>query len=158
MEISITKRQSNDHIISCKRKDGSVTWMHGSPFFVIHDICHYAVETVLGFKNSFYGMLAEGTNISDFELPKDQRTFELNDEALLTEAIVNLLTIEFSQGQFEDFTDELSRSEDSEINKQFLAELRAGKLVEIRDQFNSLMERWKQLDNGDKLILEFNES
>ena len=105
MEISFTRNGINNHIISCRRMDGTVTWMQIDSFFIIHDLCHYAVESILELNNAFYGMLASGTAITDFELPKEKRTFRLTEEAIFTEQIVNLLTIEYSQGPMEDFLD-----------------------------------------------------
>src|SRR5205809_153857 len=110
MEISFTKRGEEDHIISCKRKDGTTTWMHSSSFFVQHDLCHYAVETVLGLRNAFYGMLADGTDITDFELPKEERNIALSTEALLAEHLVNILMIDRNQGRIEDITEQLKNS------------------------------------------------
>ena len=68
---------------------------------------HYAVETTLHFKNAFFGMLAGGISISDFELPKDQRPFAYSEEALVAESIVNLLSMERLLGPTENFNEAL---------------------------------------------------
>ena len=93
MEILFSKTASEDHIFSCKRKDGSVTWKHVSAFFMLHDLCHYAVETTLPLKNGFFGMVAAGTDISDFDLPKEQWKFQLTDEAIFADTS-NINTLE----------------------------------------------------------------
>lgn len=155
MEINFTKKPGSEHIISCKRIDGSVTWMKSSSFFVTHDICHYAVETTLRLKKAFYGMLAGGTSINDFELPKEQRTFELTDEALLAEHLVNLLVIEYNQGRVENFADTIRTS--YEIKDEVLAELKNGGTDKIRDYFRSLMEKWNGIKVEETLQLEFAE-
>ena len=103
MEISFTKRGDDQNIISCKRKDGSVTWMHSSRFFIMHDLIHYSVETVLNLKTAFYGMLAAGTDIKDFDVPRERRTILFSDEAIFAEQTVNLLGIEHTQGRIENF-------------------------------------------------------
>jgi hypothetical protein len=64
-----------------------------------HDLCHFAVEITLQFKNGFYGLIDRGFNISDFELPRNERPLELIPanlplEAQQTEFIVNLLQTE----------------------------------------------------------------
>jgi hypothetical protein len=37
--------------------------------FPAHDLTHYAVETVLGYRHGFYGLLADGWEIADFTPP-----------------------------------------------------------------------------------------
>lgn len=39
------------------------------PVFPIHDLTHYAVETVLGYERGFYGLLAAGWEFGDFSAP-----------------------------------------------------------------------------------------
>jgi len=71
MEILLTKgARGNEHVLACKRKNASTTWKHVSPFFIMHDICHYAVETVIPFHDAFLGMIKKGADITEFELPK----------------------------------------------------------------------------------------
>ncbi len=81
MEIIFTKHANNSNHISCKREDGSTTWMKCTDFFIRHDLMHFALETTFNFKNAFYGMIAGGISISDFNLPKEERTFIISDEA-----------------------------------------------------------------------------
>jgi hypothetical protein len=154
MEISFVKKKEGKHIISCRRKGGTETWTHITPFFVLHDLCHYAVETNLKMKSAFYGMLAAGTSISDFELPKEQRPFELTDEALLAEHLVNLLTIEHSQGKLNNFTEMFSASY-KRPGEDFLSMLKHGKLEEIRKDFQQLADRWNALEEESVLKLDF---
>jgi hypothetical protein len=156
MEISFTKEKNSTNIISCKRKDGTVTWMHSDSFFITHDLCHYAVESVLAFKKGFYGMLASGTDIKDFELPKDKRTFQLTDEAIFTEQVVNLLTIEYNQGRPENFFSILKDACSKDAIPLILPEIMQEDLDEIRYKFDTLMNQWHLLpeDQTMKLIFE----
>ena len=101
MEILFTKTGLDEDVLSCKRKDGTVTWTHVSRFFILHDLCHYVVEDSLLLKKAFFGMLANGTDITEFELPKDQRRIELTSEALFAENLVNLLVIDYTQGRMD---------------------------------------------------------
>src|SRR5258706_3726725 len=59
--------------LSCTRADGTVTWQRTgaaqAAFFARHDLTHYAVETVLGHKLGFYGLLASGWELTDFGEP-----------------------------------------------------------------------------------------
>lgn len=155
MEISFTKNRDNGHIFSCRRKNGTITWKQGSSFFALHDICHYAVETNLVLRNAFYGMLAGGIDITDFELPAGQRPFELTGEAIFAEHIVNLLGIEFNQGRIDNFNDLLGES--LKRNNLLPVIIDSAKLEQIRTDIHELMNKWAHLGEGDSLTLIFNE-
>jgi len=68
LRVRFSKRSDGVVTLQCVRKDGSVTWQrhdkHGV-FFSFHDLSHFAVETVLGFRQGFYGLLADGWDITD---------------------------------------------------------------------------------------------
>src|SRR6266571_3914122 len=61
--IRIKKKSDGSAALSCLRADGSVTWQRQDGqqgrFFPLHDLTHYAVETVLGHTRGFYGLVAE---------------------------------------------------------------------------------------------------
>ena len=78
MTIAFSKKENKQHTLTCTRTDGSQTWMQVSDFFVAHDLMHYATETVLQYKDAFYGMLNRGINITDFEKPKSERTISFS--------------------------------------------------------------------------------
>jgi hypothetical protein len=52
-------------------------------------------------KKAFFGMQANGTDITEFELPKDQRRIELTSEALFAEHLVNLFMVDYTQGRMD---------------------------------------------------------
>ena len=153
MEILFTKNISGDHILSCKRKNGSVSWKHVSSFFIIHDLCHFAVETLMPLKKAFYGMVAAGTDISDFDLPKDQRKFELTEEALFAEQLVNMLTIEYSQGRMENFIEIFTSINDAGSNKALPIDDIL--LEKTRNLFNQLIQKWNSLKDSETMTLSF---
>jgi hypothetical protein len=121
----------------------------------VHDLCHYAVETALKMKHAFYGMLDAGTNISDFELPKDERTFQLTDEALLAEQMVNLLTIEYNQGEIQNFTESLKEIYSQNRNDINMPAINEKQVAVIRNSFESLANQWHGLSEGESLLLSF---
>jgi hypothetical protein len=51
------------------RADGSATWQRQTDrhaaFFALHDLTHFAVETTLGYRRGFFGLIAEGWEIDD---------------------------------------------------------------------------------------------
>lgn len=155
MEVKITRNRNGHGMLHCTRPDGSATWLPLSPFFVLHDLCHYAVETTLGFTKAFYGMLAAGTDIRQFELPKEQRPFELSPEALQAEQIVNLLVIEYAQGRMDDLLDQLAAVNELNASRQEPAVLDIAQLELIRERFNALAEKWQALPENESLVLNF---
>lgn len=154
MEILLIKGASgNEHVLSCKRKDGSMTWKHVSPFFIMHDICHYAVETVIPFHEAFFGMIKKGTDITEFELPKEERSIALGAEALLTEHLVNLLVIEYTQGEMDNFLEILKAT--YEIDDKTIDLITEKKLNEIRIAYYGLMKKWNDLPERKTMTLIF---
>src|SRR3989475_12063198 len=73
MLIRIKKKTDGSAALSCVRDDGSVTWQRQEGiqgrFFPLHDLTHYAVETVLGHRRGFYGLVAAGWDLTDFGQP-----------------------------------------------------------------------------------------
>jgi hypothetical protein len=68
LRIQFTKRADGSVILRCVRRDGSATWERRDKhalFFSFHDLIHLAVETSLGFRQGFYGLLADGWDIAD---------------------------------------------------------------------------------------------
>jgi hypothetical protein len=67
--IQMTKRSDGGGVLRCVRADGSATWQkqesRHAQFFALHDLTHFAVESALGFKRGFYGLIAEGWDIED---------------------------------------------------------------------------------------------
>ena len=154
MEISFIKSENDQHIISCKRKDGSVTWMHNSRFFIMHDLIHYSVETTLNLRTAFYGMLSSGTDIRDFNVPKERRTVQLSNEAIFAEQMVNLLGIEHTQGRIENFIQLLMDACRKDAIK-ILPDLKETDLNKIRISVEQLMQQWNDLIPGETIILIF---
>ena len=73
LTVRIKKKTDGGAALSCTRTDGSVTWQPQNgklgAFFPLHDLTHFAVESVLGFESAFYGLVSKGWDISRFEQP-----------------------------------------------------------------------------------------
>ena len=97
--MRILFKKGRDKItLSCIRADGSRTWSDLQEGTVFHDLAHYIVEKKFEFTQAFYGLIKQGFNIGDFELPAQQRPQKLMpknlpEEALVTEHLVNLLQV-----------------------------------------------------------------
>src|SRR3954454_15515463 len=70
LHLRFKKSHDGATALSCTRADGTVTWQRQpaahAAFFVRHDLTHYAVETVLGYRLGFYGLVAAGGDFRDF--------------------------------------------------------------------------------------------
>jgi len=69
VRVQITKKADGSGVLRCVRDDGSVTWQkqtdRHAAYFALHDLTHFAVETMLGSRRGFFGLIAEGWEIED---------------------------------------------------------------------------------------------
>jgi len=67
--ITITRRTDGGAVLRCVRADGTETWQHQrgrqAAFFPLHDLTHLSVESTLGYRRGFFGLIAEGWDIED---------------------------------------------------------------------------------------------
>jgi hypothetical protein len=96
LKIRLKRRSDGSAALTCEREDGSVTWQRqeGSlgMVFPSHDLTHYAVETALGYEHGFFGLVADGWDLSDFASPWSRGPIPA--EALEVELIVGLLDMQ----------------------------------------------------------------
>lgn len=152
MTIQIRKGRDGPASLTCVRNDGTRTWSRVHPFFPVHDLTHYAVETVFGFTEAFFGLLASGWSLDDFaprvSLPHDAR---------LAESIVGVLDLERAQPRpygAEEFNELLSVS----LHGQGLDSFRAvtdAELAQVRELRARLAGAWAALDLGATLEIPF---
>ena len=155
MKIIFKKHDHDNHSLQCIRNDHSTSWMNGNNFFILHDLMHYAVEKILQLKKGFYGIVNSGIDMRDFELPKEQRKFQMTEEALFSESVVNLLTIEYNQGNFEAFNAVLGDT--YQINNYSFScrSITENEHKEIQNSFHKLITKWNTLNHNQILELEF---
>jgi len=69
LRITITRRTDGSTVLHCIRSDGSETFQHQrgrrAAFFPLHDLTHLSVESILGFRRGFFGLIADGWDIED---------------------------------------------------------------------------------------------
>ena len=159
LTIRIKKNPDGRSSLTCTRADGTTTWQSmknaQAAFFPRHDLTHYAVETVLGHRNGFYGLVAAGWDLSDFGTPWPRG--RIPDEAALSEMMVRFLDLERASG-------ELARAED--INQrlaEFCVEhdlpaprpLTDDDLWRIRQKRGELFAKWEAVKPGEAIELAF---
>ena len=137
------------------RPDGTRTWGKVARFFPVHDLTHYAVESVLGFKEAFFGLVAAGWNIDDFAA--SGVAARLPAEAVWAESIVGLLDLERGTGT-EWSTAEFNTALAESLRRQGRAGFRPitdEELARTRALRNDLQARWEGLAPGEMLQASF---
>jgi hypothetical protein len=153
--IHIKKGRDGPDVLTCVRPDGSATWQRVHAAFPIHDLTHYAVETTLGLRNGFLGLVAQGWDIEDFGTPWPRGP--LPAEAGWVECVVGVFWQEY-----------LGREEFplAEVNARLAAvlgsyegvlrrELTAAEVEQIRSRLRELAERWAEVPVGGALERSF---
>jgi hypothetical protein len=158
--IRIKKKNDGSAAFSATRADGSVTWQQQNGaqgrFFPQHDLTHFAVETVLGYRRAFYGLLAEGWDLARFALPGAAEF--LPAEALLAEVIVGMFDSERGSGErtsADDFNWKLDTYYEAHRSPRPEFRMNDEQMAAIRRRRAELFDRWTALPAGDTLELGF---
>jgi hypothetical protein len=157
--IRIKKNRDGTAALSCTRADGSTTWQkqngQQARFFPRHDLTHYAVETVLGFRRGFYGLVAEGWDMGDFGTPWPRG--KLPADAEPAELVVGFLDVERASGvraTADDFN-EKARLYYEQHGLPGKYELTDDQLARIRARRAELFEKWDTVPEGEALELPY---
>ena len=158
--VRIKKKTNGEAALSCLRADGSVTWQRQDGqlgrFFPLHDLTHYAVETVLGFDCGFFGLVASGWSISDFG--GEGAKHRIPAEARLVEIVVGNFDLERMSRE---------RASVAEFNERVQAQVEDQKLPltsfhatdeqldAVRHRRAELFALWHALPAGEALELPF---
>jgi hypothetical protein len=147
--IHIKKKTDGSAALSCVRADGSVTWQRQDGaqgrFFPLHDLTHYAVETVLDLRG-FYSLVAAGWDLADFGNPWPRGP--LPSEAHIVEQVVGFLDTERASGR---------EWPASDLRLAAAYAISDDDLRQIREARRDLFSRWAALPAGDTLELRFAE-
>ncbi len=160
LTLLLKKQPDGRTAFTLERADGTRTWQRQerhAAFFAAHDLTHYAVETVLGLREAFYGLVARGWDFDDF-LPPYPRG-PLCAEALWAETLVGLLDVErgtTAPGETlmpaAEFDAQLrAKLADAELTPPL--ELDERSLAEIRARRDALIGEWRALPAGETLRL-----
>lgn len=158
--VRIKKKTDGSAALTCTRSDGSVTWQRQDGgqglFFPLHDLTHYAVERVLGLRRAFYGLLAEGWDMSDFG--KAGAREPIPEDAMIAELIVGFFDLERATGVLgtaEDFNEKLTSwlADNNKPATPFrMTDAQLGAIRELRAE---LFTRWRALPSGEALEIPF---
>jgi hypothetical protein len=159
--IRIKKKPDGSAALACTRADGTATWQQQNGqlgrFFPLHDLTHYAVETVLGLRHAFYGLVAEGWGFTDFGAGGTKGP--IPEQARFAELIIGYFDLERRMGTLAT-ADELNaqtaqRYADDKLPPPSIA-LTDDQVRRIRQLRGELFARWDAIPPGEALELEFN--
>jgi hypothetical protein len=152
VRVQITKKADGSGVLRCVRADGSAAWQkqtdRHAAFFALHDLTHFAVETTLGYRRGFFGLIAEGWEIED-TTGKGARG-PLPKEAVEVESTVGLLDAERGGGQI------WTVEEFNEFAAMRAARpLTADEIVRVKKKRSELFQQWSAVAPGATLELPF---
>ncbi|HKV51843.1 MAG TPA: hypothetical protein VJO52_11650 [Gemmatimonadaceae bacterium] len=164
--IRIKRASDGSAALTCVRADGSVTWQRqlgplGS-FFPTHDLTHYAVETTLGYRRGFYGLIADGWEISDFGAPENKSA--IPREAREAELVVGVFEMEhrmgagWSPGELREQGERYAAGTSPSRNRLALPVLSDEVIARVRASRAALFEQWAATAPGETLELPFSRS
>ena len=165
MLIRFKRHPDGSASLTCVRGDGTSTWQRQQGqlglVFPPHDLTHYAVETTLGYRHGFYGLIEDGWNIEDFAKPWPRGPIPI--EAQEVELIVGFFDTErrsFARMTEAEFNDHATRylAAHKSTKPNALGEARRlteAEIERIRGCRSDLLGRWSALGPGDVLELSF---
>jgi hypothetical protein len=160
MVIRLTKRRDGSVVLRCDRADGTATWQRQNgqlaSVFPYHDMTHYVVESELGFRSGFFGLVANGWEISDTG-GKSARG-PLPPEAVVVEQVVGLFDVQRALG-VEWTADEMNEHARTYVSGRGGPEVRpltGEEIARVRARVQQLVQRWKEMAPDETLELPFN--
>lgn len=157
MRVEFKKAKDGRNVLACERNDGTKTWIHVQPAIVTHDFVHWALETTLGLRRGFWGLIASGWALRSFEEPGQTKL--LPEEAAWTEYAVACVWRD-SWGQppldIDGVVEELAVRAEMHGWKSARS-ITADELARIRTRVAELHGRWLAVEPGQSLQLEFDE-
>jgi hypothetical protein len=162
--IRIAKQADGSASFSCTRADGSTTWQRQQgkygAFFPRHDLTHYAVETTLGYRRGFYGLVADGWDLTDFGAPWPKGPMPADMDP--AEVLVGFFDAERATRAAggapwtaADFNEQCATFYAANRIQAPPPVLTEDQLGAIRSQLRELFARWDALPAGDTLELHF---
>ena len=157
--IRFVRRADGAVVLELCRPDGTSTWQKRAgptaEFFVTHDLTHFAVESTLGFRHGFFGLIAEGWDLDDFGTPWPRGP--LPPEAAVVEAIVGCFDVQ--RGAREP----LSSAQCNTSTRTYCAahglpeprEVTEEELARVWKLLGDQIARWRATPNGGEMELTF---
>ena len=144
MKIEIQKLSNYQCLYTITRADQSVERITlETKTYLVHDICHFAVEKNLGYTNGFWGMLSQGYTLSALFGKDNPQTEELRFIEKIVGPVQSVYSGHTPKEDFQNYT--------AHLDFTMTANVLSACLTEIR----TIIENWEQLVVGQQLILVF---
>lgn len=166
MLVRFKRHPDGSASLTCVRDDGTSTWQrqNGSVGMVFppHDLTHFAVETTLGYRRGFYGLIAEGWDFADFAKPWPRGP--IPPEAMEVELIVGFFDTDrrsvarMSEAEFNDHAERYVAGRKIAKGAGSLGgapRLTAAQIDAVRQRRGELLARWGALRPGEAFELQF---
>jgi hypothetical protein len=164
LTVRIKKNSDGSSALTCLRADGTSAWQRQlgaqGRFFPHHDLTHFAVESELGFRRAFYGLVSEGWDFADFGVPWPRGP--MPTEALAAEMIVGMLDVDRAMRARGDppmtaaaITEQMIAYADAQGIIEPRPVLTDEQLTRIRARMSDLFAGWAELEPGGALELRF---
>lgn len=151
MNITITKKESRN-VLKCIRDDGTTVTAELGPGLPHHDLAHYVIERALGLTGGFFGNIANGYTVA--QLSDKDIIRALGPQSLMAEIVARALqSLSSGACTFDQFL-ELINAELAQWRITALA-LGPEAISAMHTEFKSLVERYRDLKNGQSMELQF---
>lgn len=155
MRIEIQKGKGCPDRLKCTRSDGSECESELFEGSVFHDLAHFVVEKECGISEGFWGRIAEGYSIADYDLPNEERPFQISKAGYHAEFLATLVQTMVFLGSF-DYEYAAMLEYSSKVAKLPFPKLPEVAVLETwRIKCLELTKQWEQLPAGEWLKLEF---
>ena len=159
----IKKRRDADAMLVLIRDDGSTTTSAiGRPdgYGPVHDLCHYVIESTLGFSEGFLGLVASGWEVSDFEVKG--AVHRLPVHAFLAESAAGELSRQAMMWQYSSAADFVwalkTIMRNGKQDEAVVPEIDEATFETMRSRLLELRAQWNEIPLGGTLELRFHAS
>jgi hypothetical protein len=154
LQVQLKKVSAEKSSFHARRPDGSEVWSRVHPFYPGHDLTHFAVESALGLRRGFFGLLAEGWELTDFV--RKHAAAKLPVEAFWAECAVGVTELlgRPSPLPLAEWQDALDQSVAGQKLPPF-RRVNAAEYARMNSQRAALLRQWSDLPLGETLALDF---
>ncbi len=144
MRIELKKATKYQCKYTITRNDDSVELITlDAKTYLVHDICHFVVEKHMGYRNGFWGMLAQGNSFNSLFGKDNTQTADLRFIEQIVGPVQSVYSGHIPEADFE----QSIRHLDVTLTDDFLSNC----LTEI----NAILDKWEHLPVGQQLSLEW---
>lgn len=144
MRIEIKKKTDHQCEYTITRENKSIEVIAlGTKIYLLHDICHFAVEKHLKYNHGFWGMLSKGHTFDKLFGKDNPQTVELRFIEQIVGPIQSLYSGHIAKQLFARNIEHLNVEVSENVLNRCLFEI------------ETIMDNWKNLSVGQELILEW---